>query len=389
MKGKNWPTLLVLWTLLLSALAGSPVKAAGILYVKPDAGGNCSSWADACILQRALGSASSGDEIWVAEGTHKPGTNRTDTFHLKNGVEIYGGFAGTETSLDDRDWTIHETILSGDLLGDDGSGFANYADNSYHVVTGSGTDATAVLDGFTISGGYASGSYPGDRGGGMYNDQGSPTLTNVTFSGNTASSGGGMLNVSSSSPTLTNVTFSGNTASSGGGMHNGDNSNPVLTNVTFSGNTAMASGGGGMYNDSSSPGLTNVTFSGNLAIFGGGMYNWGSSPGLTNVTFSSNSAGYLGGGMYNCGDSSPMLTEVTFSGNTAANGGGGMYNESSSPTLTNVGFSGNSATNGSYSSPGGGMYNSSSSPVLTNVAFSGNTANYQGGGMYNDSKYMG
>jgi hypothetical protein len=319
MKGKNWLTLLVLWTLLLLALSGSPVKAAGILYVKPavTGSGDCSSWADACTLQTALGSASSGDEIWVAAGTHKPGTNRTDTFQLKNGVEIYGGFAGTEASREQRDWAAHETILSGDLLGDDGPGFANYADNSYHVVTGSGTDATAVLDGFTISGGNANGS-SNNQGGGMYNNSGSPTLTDVTFSGNTAWNGGGMYN-DFGSPTLTDVTFSGNTAVYGGGMFT-YSGNPALTNVTFSGNTA--SYGGGMHNhthcDST---LTNVTFSGNHAnVDGGGMYNSSSSPVLTNVTLSGNTAGDQGGGMYSTLYSHPTLTNCILWGNTATSG---------------------------------------------------------------------
>jgi len=188
-----------------------------------------------------------------------------------------------------------------------------------------------------------------------------------------------MYNSQSSSPTLTNVTFSGNWSSlRGGGMYNWTSS-PTLTNVTFSGNTAATEYGGGIYNDSSSPTLTGVTFSGNTAKDGGGMSNnYSSNSTLTNVIFSGNIATYDGGGMYNYDSSSPTLTNVTFSGNSASNRGGGMSNNwSSSPTLTNVTFSGNTATSG------GGMYNDwISSPTLTNVTFSGNTATY-GGGMYN------
>jgi Leucine-rich repeat (LRR) protein len=191
------------------------------------------------------------------------GPERHATFQLKNGVAIYGGFAGSETSRDDRDWLVHVTTLSGDLLDNDGPAFANNEDNSYHVVTGSGVDASAVLDGFTISGGNA---WP-DSGGGMYNSGGSPTLANLTFSGNTASAGGGMNNEGDSSPTLTGCKFSGNTAGVGGGMHNDVSSNPTLTNVTFSGNTA--SEGGGIYNSgSSSPMIRNSLFWGNTAANG-------------------------------------------------------------------------------------------------------------------------
>jgi hypothetical protein len=321
-----------------------------------------------------------------------PLTNPADlhsaTFQLLNGVALYGGFAGTETSHDQRDWVAHPTLLSGDI-GTTGDS----SDNSYHVVTGSGTDASAVLDGFTISGGqggYADGPDVLD-GGGMYNHNGSPTVRNVTFSGNAAAgdggSGGGMYNLNSN-PTLTNVTFTGNSGNDGGGMYNQD-SNPTLTNVTFSGNSADLEGGG-MYNQDSNPTLTNVTFSGNSAVWGegGGMYNYnGSNPTLTNVTFSGNSADW-GGGMSNY-ESSPMLVNVTFSGNSAISEydgcGGGMYNDDSSPMLVNVIFDGNSAAGIEFGG-GGGMCNyHGSSPTLTDVTFSGNSAELHGGGMYNDS----
>jgi CSLREA domain-containing protein len=218
-------------------------------------------------------------------------------------------------------------------------------------------------------------------GGGIYNDQGTLTVSNVTFSANSATFGGGGMYNNTSSPTLTNVTFSANSApgtGTGGGMYN-NTSSPTLTDVTFSANSA-GSYGGGMYNNTSNPILTRVTFSAtNSATNGGGMYNYNSSSlTLTDVTFSSNSA-TLGGGMYN-DSSSPTLTNVTFSANSTTNGGGGMYNfNSSSPTLTNVTFSANSATSG------GGMYNNFSSPVLTDVTFSANTASTSGGGMYNFS----
>ena len=152
-------------------------------------------------------------------------------------------------------------------------------------------------------------------------------------------------------------------------MYN-DDANPSLTNVTFSGNSAR--NGGGMYNFDGSPSLTNVTFTGNSGDWGGGMYNIDSSPSLTNVTFTGNSATSNGGGMYNDG-SSPSLTNVTFSGNSAVDGGG-MYNDTASPTLTNVTFSGNSADEG------GGMYNEAGSPSLTNAIMWGNTPQQLVGG---------
>ena len=116
-------------------------------------------------LQDGLSAASSGDEIQVAEGIYKPdedtanptGTGlRTDTFALVSGVALYGGFpSGGDPNWNDRDPNVYETILSGDLLENDGPEFANNYENSYHVVTGSGTNETALLDGFTITAGNA------------------------------------------------------------------------------------------------------------------------------------------------------------------------------------------------------------------------------------------
>jgi len=389
----------------------------GIIYVDRDAPGSTHDgvlWTTAYTnVQAALAVAISGHEVWVAEGVYTPGSadQRDATFTLKNGVALYGGFAGTETARDQRDWTANITVLSGDIDNNDTNTDGNYiaetasdiqGANSYHVVTASGADSTAVLDGFVVTAGQAHGSSPNDLGGGMYNDPGSPTLSHVTFSGNSAAGyGGGMYN-NSSSPTLTNASFSGNQAAWGGGMFN-DDSNPTLTNVTFSGNT-VSGDGGGMYNSYSSPTLTNVSFSGNQADRAGGMYNDKSNPTLVNVTFSGNTATYCGG-MLNYSNSRPALTNVSFSGNTTTNSGGGMCNgKTSSPTLTNVTFTGNSAhygggmSNDYYSSPtltdvtfsgntatdsGGGMLNGASSTTLTNVTFSGNTATNSGGGMYN------
>jgi hypothetical protein len=358
----------------------------GTYYVKPIAinAGNCTSWANACALQTALSSAVSGDEIWVAAGTYKPttGTDRNATFQLKTGVAIYGGFAGAETTRDQRDPVTNPTILSGDLNGDDNGAFIIYqenVENVLYVVTGANG---ATLDGFTIRGGKTSG---------IYNQSSSPVLTNLIISDNYSV---GVYDYTNSSPSLTNVIIRDNY---GDGMYNSTNSSPSLTNTTFSHN------GAGIYNYSySSPSLTNVTISDNLStgvtnysysnstlthvtirhnsgFYAGGMYNYYSNPTLTDVTISDNIIGEWGGGMNNQ-FSNPILTNVTFSGNSAYTGGG-MSNNKSNPILTNVTFSGNLAD-----SQAGGIYNSyNSSPTLTNVTFNGNSAVSQGGGMYNFS----
>ncbi len=367
-----------------------------IRYVKPNGSttGECQSWDTACDLQTALAAAISGDELWVAEGIYTPGWPgyRQATFQLKEGVEIYGGFAGDESALGQRSWTAHPTILSGDIDHNDvtESGVVTNTaqikgQNVYHVVSASDITSMALLDGFTITAGNANSTttFPENEGGGMYAANSKITIRNVTFSGNWAYSfGGGMFNNDGSSPILTDVTFAGNSGySGGGGMYNWYSNSPSLTHVIFSGN--WSSLGGGMFNNGSSPTLTHVTFSGNSANAGGGMFNDnGSSPTLTHVTFLTNvrisdNMASAGGGMYNENSSNPVLTDVTFSGNSAGSGGG-MYNDSSSPSLINVKMKGNSANYG------GGMYNvNNSSPTLTNVTINGNWANNYGGGMYN------
>ena len=357
--------------------------AAGVArYAKPAASGtgNCLSWDNACTLQTALTVATSGDEIWVAAGTYKPTTdpaNRDATFQLNSGVALYGGFAGKEKTRDQRNPATNVTILSGDIDNNDSqkpiitdlTTVTGNTTNSYHVVTGTVEATGANLDGFTVTAGNAN-SADADIycdgngcGGGMFNDGSSPTLTDVTFHGNTAINGGGMYNGTEACTALTDVTFSGNTATyNGGGMDNEDCS-PTLMNVIFSGNTAED--GGGMYTYQS-PTLINVTFSGNTARNGSGGGMHGENSTLTNVTFSGNIAAYNGGGMSNDGDST--LTDVTFSHNFA-DAGGGMSNNLSSPTLTNVTFSWNAAQ------VGGGMENfDNSSPQIRNTIFWQNTA---------------
>ena len=86
-----------------------------------------------------------GDEIWVATGIYKPtkkaggNEDRHRSFHLKNGIGIYGGFIGGESNRAQRDWNSNETILSGDLRGNDIE-FNNTEESSCHAVIGNKTD---------------------------------------------------------------------------------------------------------------------------------------------------------------------------------------------------------------------------------------------------------
>ncbi|MEJ7677494.1 MAG: hypothetical protein WKG06_06405 [Segetibacter sp.] len=179
-------------------------------------GNNGTSWTDAFTkLQDALSTAESGDQVWVAAGIYYPDegagltdNDRTQSFRLKTGVAIYGGFAGTETALTERKITANITTLSGDIDQDDAP-----ENNAYHVVQSSSVNNTAVLDCFTITGGNANDApAPNFYGGGMYNNASSPTLIGCSFIENTAVyDGGGIFNVNSS-PILTRCSFAQNTA---------------------------------------------------------------------------------------------------------------------------------------------------------------------------------
>ncbi len=362
-----------------------------VYYVdhRANGSGNGLNWENALqhvqtALQLAKFYEGSVHEIRVAQGTYQPdsvwsfGLLRNATFQLINGVEVKGGYAGVGSpDPNARDVNLFETILSGDQAGNDVDVNDPYdlldeptrSENSYHVVTGSWADQTAVLDGFTVTAGNANES----RGGGMYNYSSSPAVTDCTFTGNSAGWGGGMRNYDSS-PAVTDCIFSGNSAADyGGGMSN-YSSSPTVTGCTLTGNSA--DWGGGMGNYDSSPTVTGCTFTGNSAdnYYGGGMFNFGSSPTVTGCTFTGNSAEW-GGGMYNQDNGIPTVTNCMFTGNSAGNGGG-MFNFGSSPTVTNCTFSGNLADE--Y---GGGIFDYQNSPMVTNCAFSGNRAVLDGGAM--------
>jgi hypothetical protein len=381
------------------------------IYVDVDAVGsnNGTSWENAYnFLQDALAEADSAlkpVEIRVAGGIYKPDRSTADpngsgsrgvSFVLIDGVTIKGGYAGFgEPDPNGRDIEAYETILSGDLAGNDAD--VNEAqellddpcraENSYHVVVSYQNDVNAVLDGFTITSGNASETYY-HGGGGIYNNCSNPKVANCTFSCNTGSPGGGMYNIYFcyntgtkpppeylGKPVVTGCTFIMNAAEySGGGMFNGCYAEPTVTDCVFIDNWA-GNFGGGMCNSYCDFEITNCTFIGNSTSIqfggGGGMHNYDSNSIITNCTFIGNSTFEYGGGMFNR-LSNPIVTGCTFRKNWAVYGGGGMANEEeSSPIVTNCLFVENEAFDN-----GSGMFSIESSPRLINCTFS---CNWSGG----------
>ncbi|MCH8052589.1 MAG: S8 family serine peptidase [Planctomycetes bacterium] len=276
-----------------------------------------SSWSNAYgDLQDGLAGAAAGDEVWVADGEYKPhsGTDQNASFELKDWVEIYGGFAGGpngESYRHQRDPTTNQSILTGDLLGNDGTNFSNRSDNSMHVVTGFSVGRQAVLDGFTIRGGYANSHV----GAGMFIDAGSPTIVDCLIEDNWATS-------------------------SGGGVYAGG-SNAHFLRCTFIGNKSDFRGGG-MYIVDSSAQVTNGVFSGNQSVNGGGLtlnrlaLPFGGST-ITNCSFSENTASSNGGGIYNEGGDSEVINCILWNNqdqNGTTNSAAQIYVAGGSPTVT-------------------------------------------------------
>jgi len=191
--------------LLLLLLTAPLLPAQNTWYVKHNATGSASgqSWADAFPeLKTALTQAQAGDAIWVAQGTYLPdtGTNRDETFLLKSGVQLFGGFAGTESGVNQRIIAEHPVVLSGNI-GDT----ADSTDNSYTILTLFFPDADTRIDGFILEHGYAVSdtnyyyNSPVLCGGAVYihgeNGKALPVFANCTFQHNVAQSNGGAIYV--------------------------------------------------------------------------------------------------------------------------------------------------------------------------------------------------
>ena len=280
-----------------------------------------------------------GGEVWVAAGAY------TERITLGIFFHVYGGFAGTETSRDQRDRLAHATILNGSAGGS--------------VVSMAFASDLSILDGFTIFNGKSS------SGGGIYSSTGSPTISNNTITGNTATSTGAGIYCSTGLPTIINNTITGNRAYSGGGVYCSYASATIANNVV-SGNTASYSAGIGCSYSSAT--ISNNVITGNIVLGdgnGGGIVCSVGSPTITNNRIAGNSA-YNGGGI--CLDSSPaMIANNTIVANSAYNGGG-VSCRFSSPTITNNTITGN------FARAGGGIYSSYSSPSIANTIVAFNTS---------------
>ena len=293
---------------------------------------------------------------------------------------VYGGFAGTEATFDPatndtrarnaEGALTNVTILSGDLLGNDGtrpvqSAFEDYDaynaasqayettrnDNSNRVVMLTGANVT--LDGLTITAGHPR-TYNG--GGGLYAGSGT------------------------SGATLTDCTFTNNRANNtSGGAYFGETA--TLTGCTFTNNTVSGSGGGAYFGETAT--LTGCTFTNNMASGGGsgGGADFDGTATLTGCTFTNNTVGSSGSGGGADFDGTATLTGCTFTGNEGGYGGGANFRGVA--TLTGCTFTGNE---GDYS---GGLSFNSGGKVINSTFYNNSVYSEEGGiGVsFNDADY--
>jgi hypothetical protein len=341
---------------------------AAIIYVNSAAGGanTGTSWINAFTsLQTALAASKAGDQIWVAKGVYKPSLAididansiidpREKTFQIKSGVKIYGGFAGGEATLGERNWVANATILSGDIDTNDANADANniaentgqlLGANAFHVIYTVNVDQTTLLDGFTITAGQANAvGVPVEslhiRGGGWFNKMAAP--------------------LNSSSPSVANCVFRGNYAEREGGAWYtsgaaGVKSEAIFKNSKFIQNKSNRAGG---------------------AIYIGSFSKGSYKPQIINCQFVGNRAFKTGGAIQFLGDSAKIDSSsfidnaVTIITNVSDNGSGGaVYMFNSKASFYRTMFSNNKATgnaNGPYENGGGGAVYMNSTESGTN-----------------------
>ena len=340
-------TLLVLGALSSSAQAAVRYVNVGLTTGADDG----SSWENAYRtvdgVSRALTAAVSGDQVWVAAGTYEPtsGTARTVFITMKSGVAVYGGFTGTETDLAQRDLVGNPTILTGDLSRNDNGTTTNLADNSYHVVLATGVAATAVLDGFTVTGGYANGATASnyDKGGGIIIlSNGQPTIRNCRFIGNRCTFGGGAGYVLSAGGSFIDCDFIDNLGGSYGGAFDTNAGAVTWTGCLFRNNQAARAGAIETFGVASRS-ITNCVFIQNRATStnsGGAIWS-GNSATVTvrNCTFVANtSATTTGAGYLNTGGTS-SLANCVFWNNTGSSGSTVNNQVTTSAGTTTVSYS--------------------------------------------------
>ncbi|MBA4853887.1 S-layer family protein [Emticicia sp. BO119] len=347
-------------------------------YVKTSATGtgDGTSWANATNdIQAMINASASGDSVWIATGVYIPlydGTGnanpanvRHKIFYMKSGVKLFGGFAGTETSIDQRDFKTNRTIFSGDADNNDTNTDGNFiaesytdiqGNNSYHVLGVIGCDKTTRIDGITFTAGKSGVS------GDPQQTVGSSSLSTVF---------GPAINITASFPTVTNCVFIGNNGMYGATYHNNVNgTDTVKINNSFYLNN-RAQFGGGMFIHRGHTLVDNVVMFNNSSDYGGAVnissnMQAGKTIRFTNTTIVNNYSTSYKSFRTEAGDVSFINTiiwnETPYNGGNISKSGGTLT--SSYSILQNSGAGG--IWNDNYGTDGGNNYDGN--PFFTDIS---------------------
>ncbi|NPA94981.1 MAG: right-handed parallel beta-helix repeat-containing protein [Thermodesulfobacteria bacterium] len=341
-------------------------------YVKPDGsdpvgctGGD--SWQTAfATIQKAIDCSQDGDQIWVAQGTY----SLSWSINLNKAVALYGGFSGNETSLDERDWESHKTIVDG-----------NGQTRCFYVT------ANGRIDGFDIRNGRLLGQFNGAA---VFNQWDiASVIANCNIYNHEAWEGGAIYNGIRSSVSIINCKIYQNRAHNGGGIYNADESKTTIRYCDLFDNSADYYGGA-ILNHYSEPTIEYSNIYRNRAgWYSGAIQNHSYddkspvSPIIRNCNIYDNNATEYNGGAIESYYANPIIENCNIFGNKAKNGNGGAIASrySSHSQIINCNIHDNEANYG------GGIYNENSSPQIENSIIHDNVANNRGGGIGNHGEF--
>jgi predicted outer membrane repeat protein len=312
-----------------------PVGTPCAIYVSPSGSDAATgqSWTSAkATPQAGINAAAAAGlcEVWVATGTYALGAVRTDTLTLARGVTVYGGFAGTETTLAARNITANPTTFAAWV----GSPSAHVLVHAVTTADGSG------VDGVTING-----------------------------------ANGAAIDCMAGSFGLANATITGST----GGLEMDTGCAQVRVQSSTFTNTLPTGPGAAIYQSGGTLSISGSTFSNNYAYQAGGAIWTAGTLSVTSSTFTSNTAGSTGGAIYGNGSSVISVAASTFQENLS-NEGGAIYAGNSLTVKTST-FTHN------YTEPntvGGAISIHSATGVVVNTIFQTNVAGSNGGAFYVD-----
>jgi predicted outer membrane repeat protein len=245
-------------------------------------------------------------QVWVKRGTY------CESLTMKSNVSLYGGFAGNERLLSERNIQDNRTIID--------SRSAKSEKPIHHVIVMDGC-ANAIVDGFVITGGEARGEDLDANGAGILcvNLEESCSISNCMIVWNKAKRyGGGIYWSPDSQPNIANCVIILNSAFWGGGVFCGGGPKPAFQSCMIKNNSAIGddSKGGGVYSTGRTR-FVQCTFSSNISAYGGGVYCYQKSV-FEKCLFIQNIASY-GAGVYSREEIE--IDRCTFSGNSAFQGG--------------------------------------------------------------------